>query len=157
MNIVGSTMSPPYHNVVGQEKCSYHLGEGSNSSPQAGFIPTFRNSFAISDPLPGFCIGAHYGWGQEVNYEGSQLSTDDLPIDDTFQVESSSAWQGNHGLFLDPGNHGVNIASSDPSLLIPRIGNPRTKWCKILAVMKWRILARRNVAARKCKRFYSYM
>lgn len=155
MNVVSSIMPSTFHSEVGQENCSYHLGESSHCPPQASFIPTFRNSFAISDPLTGYSIGALHSWELEGNYVGSQLSTDDLPIDDPFQVESS-AWQGN-GLLFDPGNHGIGIISSDSGLLIPRIGSPKTKWCKVLAVVKWRILVRRNVAARKCKRFYSYV
>lgn len=150
MNGVRSTLLPSYTT----ENCSFQLGESSHCAAQ-GFNPTFRNSFSISDPLTGFCSGGHHIWGPESNYVGSQLSTDDLPIDDTFQVESSP-WQGN-GLFLDPGNHGIGIISSDSGLLIPRTGSPKTKWCKVLAVVKWRILVRRNMAARKCKSFYSYV
>ncbi|KAH6826477.1 hypothetical protein C2S53_014331 [Perilla frutescens var. hirtella] len=148
MNGVRSTMLPSYTTEMEQENCSFQLGESSDCAAQV-FNPTFRNSFAISDPLTGFCSGGHqhHIWGSESNY--------DLPMDGTFQVESSP-WQGN-GLFLDPGNHGIGIISSDSGLLIPRTGSPKTKWCKVLAVVKWRILVRRNVAARKCKNFYSYV
>ncbi|KAK4424572.1 Calmodulin-binding protein 60 C [Sesamum alatum] len=128
------TLSPPYQNEVEQHNCSFELGE--SSYPMQGFNPTFRNSFGTSDSPPGFYIGG--------DYIGHQLSTDDLPIDD-FQVDSS-ALQGN-GLFLDPNNPAI----------VPRNPRPKTRWCKVLAVVKWRILVRRNVAARKWKRFYNYM
>lgn len=144
LDLLGMEMSgarAPYHGEVEQGNCSYELGESSHCVQ--GFNPTFRNSFAMSDPLThGFCMGDY-------------ISTDDLPVDDGFRVELPP-WQGN-GLFLDPGNHGIGIISSDSGLLIPRSGSPKTRWCKVLAVVKWRILVRRNVAARKCKRFYSYM
>ncbi|KAI3448519.1 hypothetical protein Pfo_005184 [Paulownia fortunei] len=147
------TMSPPYKTEVEQDNCSFELGESSHSVQ--GFNPTFRNGFGMSDSPSGLYIGGHDTWASGGNYMGSQLSTDDLLIDDNFQVESS-AWQGN-GLFLDPSNHGIGIFSSNSEILIPRNGRPKTRWCKVLAVVKWRILVRRNVAARKWKHFYNYV
>ncbi|KAG6430396.1 hypothetical protein SASPL_108461 [Salvia splendens] len=133
----------------------YEFGESSQCAQ--GFNATFRNSFAMSDPLThGFCIDGNERWGSEGEYVGMGLPTDELPV---FQVESSQ-WQGN-GQYFDPMNHAIGVISSDSSLLIPRSGSgsgsPKTRWCKVLAVVKWRILVRRNVAARKCKMFYSYM
>ncbi|KAL0454731.1 UNVERIFIED_CONTAM: Calmodulin-binding protein 60 C [Sesamum latifolium] len=145
MNTYHPTLSPPYKTEVEQHhNCSFELGE--SSCPTQGFNLTFRNSFGTSDSLPGFYIGG--------NYVEHQLSTDDLPIDD-FQVDSS-ALQGN-GLFLEPNNPEIGIFSSDSGILITRNPRPKTRWCKVLAVVKWRILVRRNVAARKWKRFYNYM
>ncbi|XP_057778793.1 calmodulin-binding protein 60 B-like [Salvia miltiorrhiza] len=136
-------LPPSYHSEVEHGHCSYELGESSHCAQV--FNPMFRNSFAMSDPLThGLCIAGHHSWGSEGDYMGMgshHLSTDDLVVDD--------AWQGN-GLFIDPG---IGIISSDSA----RSGSPKTRWCKVLAVVKWRILVRRNVAARKCKRFYSYM
>ncbi|KAL2231277.1 UNVERIFIED_CONTAM: Calmodulin-binding protein 60 C [Sesamum indicum] len=145
MNTYHPTFSPPYKTEVEQQhNCSFELGE--SSYPMQGFNLTFRNSFGTSDSPPGFHIGG--------NYIGHQLSTDDLPIDD-FQVDPS-ALQGN-GHFLEPNNPEIGVFSSDSGILIPRNPRPKARWCKVLAVVKWRILVRRNVAARKWKRFYNYM
>ncbi|KAK4406724.1 Calmodulin-binding protein 60 C [Sesamum angolense] len=144
MNTYHPTLSPPYKTEMEQHNCSFELGE--SSYPMQGFNLTFRNSFGMSNSPPGFYIGG--------NYVENQLSTDDLPIDD-FQVDSS-ALQGN-GLFLEPNNPEIGIFSSDSGILITRNPRPKTRWCKLLAVVKWRILVRRHVAARKWKRFYNYM
>ncbi|KAK6143879.1 hypothetical protein DH2020_024227 [Rehmannia glutinosa] len=137
------TISPPYKTEIEQDNCSFELGESSHSGQ--GFNPTLSNGFGTSDSPGGFYIGGHPTWA----------STDDLLADDNFQVESP-AWQGN-GLFLDPSNHEVGIISSNSGIIIPRNGRPKARWCKVLAVVKWQILVRRNVAERKWRRYYGYM
>ncbi|KAG8363875.1 hypothetical protein BUALT_Bualt19G0068000 [Buddleja alternifolia] len=147
MNNDHQSISPPYNSEVEQDNCSFELGESSHQ--MQGFNPAFKNSFEMSDSPVGFYNLASGG------YMASQLSTDDLPIEDNFQVESSSAWKGN-GFFLGSSNHEIGILSSNSGLVIPRNGRPKARWCMVLAVVKWRIL-KRNVAAKKMKCFYNYM
>ncbi|KAL3814651.1 hypothetical protein ACJIZ3_015919 [Penstemon smallii] len=97
---------------------------------QAGGGFDFKDSFGMmNDSTPDglmFCTWA------------AAADNDIIPVDqdhDFDQVESS-LWQG--------GNHEIGIIN-------PGIQRPKTSWWKILAVVKWRILARRNVAARKWK------
>lgn len=125
---------------------SYEIGESSHRGQ--GFDPAYGNSYVMSDSPGGFFMG---------NFIGTNLSTDDLPVDDNFQVGSLSTWQGN-GLFLGSTNHEIGILSSNTGILISRNGSPKTRWCKILAVVKWRILVRRNIATRKWKQsaYYNY-
>ncbi|KAL7084096.1 hypothetical protein ACP275_14G203800 [Erythranthe tilingii] len=130
---------PPYN-------CLFEVGESSNSM-ECFNSPTLRNDFGMSSDY--YCPGGGLYIDNYVGGSQSHLSTDDLPIDDGFQVESSSsALQGNNynGLFVDSFVNGV---------ISDRIS--KTRWCKVLAVVKWRILVRRNVAARKWNSFYSYM
>lgn len=117
---------------VEHDNCSFQLGESSHSTLES-FNPSFRNSFQFTDSPggAGFC-----------NFMGSQLSTDNTPLLD----------DDNYGfMFLDPGCNHDELGRIISSTVSPR---PKARWCKVLAVVKWRILTRRNVAARKWK---SYM
>lgn len=126
------------------ESSSFEVGESSRQVP--GFNSTFRDSFGIMHS-PGFFTAGHT-WGSGASYMGPQLTTDDIPVDDNFQVDSS-VWQSN-GL-----NFGVY--SSNSGKLIPRNRSPKTRWCKALAAIKWWILFKRKVTARKLNRMYSHI
>ncbi|XP_073311582.1 calmodulin-binding protein 60 B-like isoform X1 [Primulina huaijiensis] len=89
-------------------------------------------------------IGGFYTLASE-----PQLSTDDLPIDNNYQV-GLSAWHEN-GLLV--GSNNQQIISSNSRILVTRNGNPKTSWCKILTVVKWRILVKRNAAEKKWKQY----
>lgn len=134
MNGVGPTVSSL--SEVEQDNCSFQLRESSHSTLES-FNQSFRNSFQFADSPggAGFCIGG--------NFMGSQLSADNLPLMD----------DDNYGfMFLDPGNSysGICPVISSTSSGSPR---PKARWCKVLAAVKWQILVRRNVAARKWKSY----
>ncbi|KAL0335453.1 UNVERIFIED_CONTAM: Calmodulin-binding protein 60 D [Sesamum radiatum] len=137
-----------YDDSVEHENSSFELGE---SSEMRGFNPAFRNGFELSSSPGGFYITGET-WATGGNYVESHLSTEDIPVDDNFQVESS-AWHQNQ-LFLGPNTGEIGITSSNSGILIPRNRRPKTWWCKLLAVIKWQILVKRNVAARKWKQLY---
>ncbi|KAK4476721.1 hypothetical protein RD792_015881 [Penstemon davidsonii] len=131
----------PYNNnrEVEQQNStsSFEIGESSHHQVQAGGFD-FKDSFGMMNDST--TDGMFYTWAAD---------NEIVPVDDRdFQVESS-LWQG--------GNPEIGIMSSsfiNPGILTnPNNGSPKTSWWKILAVVKWRILARRNVAARKWKRF----
>lgn len=138
------TILPPYKTEEEQNNYCFKLGESSH--PVQVLNPTFWNSCGMSDSSGGFYVGGHHSYAFSGNMR-SQLSIDDLPIIDSFQVDPS-ALQGN-GSFADPRNYEIGMFSSNPGKFIPRKGSSRTSWCKVLAAVKWRILFRRNVAARK--------
>ncbi|GER55431.1 calmodulin-binding protein [Striga asiatica] len=142
INSYHPTMSPIYNAEPEQDNCSFEFGESSNSSQ--GLNPTFKNISETDYSPVDFFTGEESMWASGGNYTGPQLSTDDLPLDNGFQVESPG-WQGN-GSFFHPGIHEVGIISSSSE-----------RWCKILAVVKWRILVKRNVAARKWKSSFGYV
>ncbi|XP_020551919.1 calmodulin-binding protein 60 C isoform X1 [Sesamum indicum] len=148
MNNHHRTISPPYEDSVEHENSSFELVE---SSEMQGFNPAFRNGFELSNSSGGFYI-AGQTWATGGNYMESHLSTEDIPVDDNFQVESS-AWHQNQ-LFLGSNTGEIGITSSNSGILIPRNRRPKTWWCKLLAVIKWQILVKRNVAARKWKLLY---
>ncbi|PIN21860.1 hypothetical protein CDL12_05429 [Handroanthus impetiginosus] len=146
------TMSRSCKTEVEQDDCPFEVGETSN--PMQSFNPMFRNSFGVNSALGGLYVGGHHAWPSTSNYMGSELSTDDIPIDDNFQVESSP-WHGN-GFFVDPTNLNFGIISSNSGIHIPRNRTPKTRWCKVLAAVKWRILVKQIVADRELNRFYNY-
>ncbi|KAG8369119.1 hypothetical protein BUALT_Bualt15G0118100 [Buddleja alternifolia] len=145
MNTNHPRITLPYNREVEQDNRSFTFGESSLQIQ--GFDTTLRNNVGMSDSLGRFYIGG--------NYVEKQLSTDDLPVDDNFWVESSSAWKEN--AFLGSRCRKIGLSSSNNGILIPRNTRPKTRWCKLLAVIKWRILVRRNVAERKWKQFYNYI
>ncbi|KAL8540883.1 hypothetical protein ACS0TY_002213 [Phlomoides rotata] len=130
MNGVGPTVSSL--SEVEQDNCSFQLGESAHSTLES-FNPSFRNSFQFADSPggAGFCIGGS-------NFMGSQLSSDTIPPMDV----------DNYFMFLDSGNNLDGIGRT--GTVSPR---SKARWCKVLAVVKWRILVRRNVAARKWKSY----
>ncbi|KAL3636957.1 hypothetical protein CASFOL_019256 [Castilleja foliolosa] len=130
---------------MNSDNCSFELGESSHSSQ--GLDETFKNGFgpSIYSPCELYIGGHNPTW-----------PIDDVPVDDNFQVDSP-AWQGS-GLFVDPGDCEIGVVSSNSQILIPRNERTKARWCKVLAVVKWRILVRRNVAERKWRRAaYAYM
>ncbi|XP_051145605.1 calmodulin-binding protein 60 B-like isoform X2 [Andrographis paniculata] len=148
-NTSDHTPSPPtYRAVEEQDYCGFMLGGSSNTVH--GFNPTFRDSFGIIAASPGgFFIEGNdnnnsnqYSWGPEGgNGMGPQLLSDDLPIEeeeDSFQVKSF--WQAGNEVFIDPGS----TFCSNTGILNPSTCRPKRNWCKVLAVVKWRILARRR-------------
>ncbi|KAL2492021.1 Calmodulin-binding protein 60 D [Abeliophyllum distichum] len=148
------TTSLPYNCEVGRDNSSFDVSFGEGSLQMQGFSSTLGNIFGMSNSQNGLNDGGHT-WDLGVNYGVSHQLMDDPSTSNNFQVKSST-WQGN-GLFLDPTNHDIGIISSNSGFLMPRNGKPKTSWCKVLAAVKWRILVKRNVAARKGKNFYNYM
>ncbi|EYU25628.1 hypothetical protein MIMGU_mgv1a024444mg [Erythranthe guttata] len=123
---------PPYN-------CLFEVGESSNSMECFNNSPTLTNCFGMSSdyycPDGGLYIDNYVAGGSE-----SHLSTDDLPIDDGFQVESSSsALQGNN-------YNGLFVASFVNGGISDRIS--KTSGCKFVLLVKTRRLGRRNLAAR---------
>ncbi|KAL6560573.1 hypothetical protein OROGR_004132 [Orobanche gracilis] len=151
MNSYPPTMSSQSKTEVEQANCLFELGEGSTSVQ--GFDPIFKIGVGTSYSPGEFYMGEHPSW--ESGGNNYVMPQHDLPVDETFQVVSP-AWQGN-GLLIDPGNHETGIISSNSGILIPRNGRPKARWCKVLAVVKWRILVRRNVAEKKWRRSFSYV
>lgn len=148
MNTDLQAISPPYKQTEEPDNCGFSLG-GSSHTTQ-GFNPNFRNSFGMNSSPGGFFVEGPHSWAHGGSYMGPLLLTDDVPIEDTFQVKP--LWQGNE-LFIDTCHHEIGAFSSNTGVLTPRT---KMNWCKVLAVVKWRILVRRNVAARKWK-CYNYV
>ncbi|XP_051146686.1 calmodulin-binding protein 60 B-like isoform X6 [Andrographis paniculata] len=125
---------------------SFEIGESSQM--QQGFNPGFRNSIGMTDysPSPFFgsiCLGS------------SPLCAEDLPpANNHFHGEPSSSSTYDM-LFSDSNNH--EISPNSAGIMIPRNLTPKTRWYKLLSVVKWRILVKRSVAARKWKQFFDYM
>ncbi|KZV49193.1 hypothetical protein F511_40401 [Dorcoceras hygrometricum] len=121
------TESPQFNCEIGQDYSSFEN-------------PFVESSHQMQvNPTKGDFIGGFYSLLSEL-----QLSIDP-PIDNNDQVDLS-AWHDN-GLLLDSNNH--EIISSNSRILVARNGKPQTSWCKILTVVKWRILVRRSAAAKK--------
>lgn len=148
------TTSPPSNCEVGWDNSSIDVSFGERALQMQGFSSTLGNLSGISNYQTGFLDGGHT-LASGVNYGVSHQLMDDPSTSNNFQVKSST-WQGN-GLFLGPTNHDIGVISSNSGFHVLRNGKPRTSWCKVLAVVKWRILVRRNVAARKRNNFYNYM
>lgn len=129
--------------------------ETHDSSQMQVFNSAYRNSYGPSTFSPStFYTQA---WTPGCIYSGSPLAAEDLPVSNDFQVKPP-AWQGQgqgQGLLPGSNNHEIG-AVSNSGIAIPRVLTPRTRWCKLLSVVKWRILVKRSVAARKWKQFFDY-
>ncbi|CAA2990359.1 calmodulin-binding 60 C [Olea europaea subsp. europaea] len=139
---------------LGWDNSSINVPFGESSLQMQGFSSTWGDPFGMSNYQSGFFDGGHT-WASGVNYGVSHQLMDDPSTSSNIQVKSST-WQGN-GLSIGPANHDVGVISSNSGFHMPRNRKPKTSWCKILAVVKWRILARQTVAARKWGSFYNYM
>ncbi|KAK4491361.1 hypothetical protein RD792_002098 [Penstemon davidsonii] len=95
----------------------------------------------------------------EIGESSHQMQGFNPTFTDSFGISDSPGGFYNIGEHTWPlaGNYmGSHLSIDDiPVDLIPWNERPKMSWCKVLAVVKWRILAKRNVAARK--RFYSYI
>ncbi|XP_073030110.1 calmodulin-binding protein 60 B-like isoform X1 [Primulina eburnea] len=127
------TVSPAFNCEIEQDYSSF-VNPFVESSSQMQVNPTTSDF-----------IGEFYTLVSE-----PQLSTEDPPTDDNYQVDLS-AWHEN-GLLLDSNNH--QIISSNSRILVARNGKPQTSWCKILTVVKWRILVKRSAAAKKWEQYF---
>ncbi|XP_073310741.1 calmodulin-binding protein 60 B-like isoform X1 [Primulina huaijiensis] len=148
MNVNHPTISFS-HPYKGEEQYNSSLEmcmASSSDQNQGTFNLTLGNSFEIDDSPAEFFVENDHIWASEENYAGSQLLHQDLPVDG-----KPSAWQG-RGLFLGSNNQNICTIYSSSG-----IHSPKTRWCKVLAVIKWWILVRRNIAARKLESFYNLM
>ncbi|GFP79125.1 hypothetical protein PHJA_000056000, partial [Phtheirospermum japonicum] len=119
-------------------------GADTFADPNSGLHGVSFQEQGLSSYSPGEYIGGHHpSW-----------PIDDVPVDDNFQVDSLG-WLGS-GFFVHPGDREIDVISSNSRILIPRNGRTKARWCKVLAVVKWRILVRRNVAERKWRSSYAY-
>lgn len=95
------------------------------------FSSMLGNGFAIGDS----CAAGINGWGTTVSL-GPLGLTDSLPnFNDNFQVDTP-AWQGN-SIFMSQRNQALGVVSS---IRFPGTGKSKAGWCKIRAVIKWRII-----------------
>ncbi|KAL2492505.1 calmodulin-binding protein 60 C [Abeliophyllum distichum] len=152
MNPTHLTTSPLNNYEVGQEYSPFEVSFTESSHQMQGLNSTSGNSFGMSDSNNGSYMGADT-WASGGNYAGSFMPTNDPSINN-FLVDST-AFQENE-LFLGSTTQEIGTISSNPGIRFPRNGKHKTRWCKVLAVVKWH-LVRSNVAARKWKRLCSNM
>ncbi|KAL2469106.1 calmodulin-binding protein 60 C-like [Forsythia ovata] len=147
MNPSHLTTSALYNNEVGQEYSPFEVSFMEGSHQMQGLNSTSGNSFGMSDSHSGSYMGADI-WASGGNYADSFMSIND-PSTDNFLV-NSTAFQENE-LFLGSTTQEIGSISSNPGISFPRNGKHKTRWCKVLAVVKWHLVMS-NVAARKWKR-----
>lgn len=145
------TTSPPYTFEV-DNGSQLEVSLAHNCHSMQAFSPPLSNSFVMKD----FYDGSYReGYNTApIGSLGSVMMTEDLAADDISQVEMST-WQGN-GFFLAPSTQSVGILSSNIGFHFSRNGKPKARWCKIRAAIKWGILVRRDVAAKRMARLMYY-
>ncbi|XP_073156282.1 calmodulin-binding protein 60 B-like isoform X2 [Henckelia pumila] len=148
MNVNHPTISSskPYE---GKEpySSSLEMCVASSSDQNHGtFDLALQNSFEVDNSADEFFMGNDHMWASEDNYVETQLLHQDVSV-----YGRPSAWKGN-GVVLGSNNHEISTICS-----VSRIHCPMTRWFKVLAVIKWWILVRRSITARKLKSFYSLM
>ncbi|CAI9768924.1 unnamed protein product [Fraxinus pennsylvanica] len=151
MNPAHPTIS--LHNYeVEREYSPFEVSFGESSCQMQGFNSTSGNNLGMNNSQSESYMGADT-WASGGNYVGSYMSIND-PSADNLLVKSS-AFQGNE-LFLGSTTQEMGTFSSNHGIHFPRNRKHKTRWCKVLAVVKWHLVGR-NVAARKLKQLYGYM
>lgn len=107
--------------------------------------PMGSSSFLINNPS---AVYAGDVWAPSGSHDPLIL-TDNPTTPSNYQFESS-AWPGN-GLSL---SSSTEPASPSFGIHISKTGSPRARWCKIRAVVKWTILVKQNLSARKWRASY---
>ncbi|CAA3007015.1 calmodulin-binding 60 C [Olea europaea subsp. europaea] len=111
--------------------------------PTKGFNIVPGNSFGMNVSHSESYMGADT-WASGGNYAGLYMSIND-PSANNFLIEPS-AFRGDD--FLGSTTQEMGTFSSNPGICVPRNRKHKTRWCKVLAVVKW-YLVKRSVAARK--------
>ncbi|KAK6915654.1 Calmodulin binding protein, C-terminal domain [Dillenia turbinata] len=109
------------------------------------FTATAGTSSILVDSFSGFPSNEELGW-----VTGTSLA----PQIGHFGVDGNLA----NGLFLGPSDEAeVGLFDSMPDYSFSEVGKHKTRWCKIRAAIKWGIIIRKNVAARRMVRpMYNY-
>ncbi|KAL3538246.1 hypothetical protein ACH5RR_001612 [Cinchona calisaya] len=120
-----------------QEGNQFKISAGETSHHMEPFNSFLSNSFIIRDSYDELQASS-FGWDTTGSF-GTVGLTDHQPfLNENFQVETS-AWQGN-GFFVTPRNQALGVLSSDFGIRISSNGKPKASWCKIRAVVKWRMI-----------------
>ncbi|KAK9292864.1 hypothetical protein L1049_020845 [Liquidambar formosana] len=142
---------------------SYNYGVENNSQlevslsqPMQVFTPTLRNSFVMRD-ISSLPYSGGSGWAPGGSL--GAMSIGPLAADEISPVQMSSFYpvpttlgQRNSLFFPSTNEPDIGIFSHLPpnfAFQLPRSGRPKAGWCKIRAAVKWGILGKRDVAARR--------
>lgn len=127
----------PVH-TYGVQDINQFKVSGAGTSHQMDATNSFLNSgFGFTDSYGEMHTGAGHSWDSPGSLGPFGL-TDQLVLNDNFPVEAS-AWQEN-GCSMAPGNQAFGVVSSDFGIRISSNGKPKACWCKIRAVIKWRMV-----------------
>lgn len=119
-----------------QDGNQFKVSAGGTSHPMEAFNSLLSNSFIIRDSFDEFQTGA-YSWDTAGCF-CPVGSTDQLISNENFQAETSE-WQGNN-FFVTPKNQALGVHSSDFGICVSSNWKPKASWCKIRAVIKWRMV-----------------
>lgn len=140
MNSEQITVSPT-HGYGVQGGNQFQFSVAGTSHPMEDFSSMLCNGFATGD--------ASAGWDGSVSMAPLGM-TDSLALNENFQVDTP-AWQGN-SFFVTPRNQAeLDLVSSNFGIRFSGIGKSKASWCKIRAVIKWRMV--KSSCQKKAKKF----
>lgn len=129
-------IAPAHTNGV-QDSNQFKVSGAGTSHQMDAINSVLNNGFGFTDSYSEMHTGAGYSWDSPGSL-GPLGLTDQLVLNDNFLVETT-AWQEN-GFPMAPRNQALGVVSSDFGFHISSNGKPKACWCKIRAVIKWRML-----------------
>lgn len=126
----------PTHGYGVQSGNQFQISVAETSHQMEDFSPMLSNGFAIGDDSG--AAGEH-GWGSSVNLGPLGLTNSLANFNENFQVDNTPAWQGN-SFFVTQRNQALGVVSSNFGIRLSGTGKSKAGWCKIRAVIKWRMV-----------------
>ncbi|XP_027107899.1 calmodulin-binding protein 60 B-like [Coffea arabica] len=140
---VGMQVNPGHMEIAPAHTCGVQDSNqfkvsGAGTSHQMDAINSVLNSgFGLTNSYDEIHTGGGHSWDSPGSL-GLFGLTDQLVLNNNFPVDTS-AWQEN-GFLMAPGNQAFGVVSSGFGIGIPSNGKPKACWCKIRAVIKWRMV-----------------
>lgn len=140
------TISPTHAYGV-QSGNQFQVSVAETSHQMEDFSSMLTNGFAIADS----CTAGLHGWGTTASLGPQGMThTNSIPnFNENFQVDTP-AWQGSSFL-LSQTNQALGVVSS---IRFPGTGKSKAGWCKIRAVIKWRMV--KNICQKNAKSSSKY-